>query len=157
MSSEKLRYKKKIPERRGMSWSWNQLPAILQKLPVDSLVTILMQGAESSSPLRRSLLIYAAYAAFDGNSSETLEATVREAMDLTDENINWSDSDSYAQVANAAESVVKSLIEAGTRTLALRIADIAIEMGEQGAEQLQDGDSWEMAISDLVELRKSLA
>ena len=76
MPSEKSRYIKKVPKRQGISWSWDELPAILHKVPVESLTALLMHGAESSSPLRRTLLIHAAYAAFDGQSSHVLEANL---------------------------------------------------------------------------------
>jgi len=155
MASEKSRYLKHKKDNQP-EIDWQEMPAILSQLPNKTLTDILVQGAEYSEPLRRSLHVWAAYAMSDGESADLLEKSIRYAMDLTDCDIHYSESNSYAQIVHAVQTGIEELAAAGKRELASNLCDLAIELGEAGSEVLQDGHSWDMAVDNLSDLNTKL-
>jgi len=156
MASEKSRYLKQKKDNRP-DIDWQEMPAILCQLPNKTLAAILVQGAEYSEPLRRSLHVWAAFAMSDDESTDLLEKSIRYAMDLTDCDIHYSESNSYAPIVHAVQTGIEELAAAGKRELAIKLCDLAMECGEAGSEALQDGHFWEMAVDDLGELKVSLS
>ena len=131
------------------SWDWVTLRSLLAKLPVDHLIDLLLHSGEWNSALRRTILIKAAYAAYDGQCLGSLESTIRSALDLSDENINYRDSDSFGLVMATASTVIKDFAGKGLNDAARNLAVVALEVGERSNEDLQDGDYWQREVEEL--------
>ena len=78
-------------------------------------------------------MIKAAYAAYAGQYLGSRESTSRSALDLSHENINYRDSDSYGVVMAAAATVIKD--RAGR---SLNISAVAVISSHLGVVDMGD-------------------
>ena len=152
MASEKLRY---LLARRGAEppLELGQVAPCLSRLPPEDLAQIIVSAGAYDDVVRRVMFLHAVFAVVESHSPEKLAQTVRFALDLQGLDIPYNRSGAYGQVPHAVHTILEALARRGDKQLALSLCEIAIQKGAEGAESLQDGHSWDMALDDLCAWR----
>ena len=105
-----------------------------------------MLAGNRRNRIRKVALLHAAF--LETSDETTLIEAVRNAATIGD-HIPYTEADAYCQVVDELTILIQRLAESGRTELAKKLAAIAIEAGDTSAEQIQDGDYWQMSVDDL--------
>ena len=121
-------------------------------LPGD-LARIIGQAAQYNNVMRKIALLHAAF--IEAVDDAALINAVSEASTI-DDHIPYTEADAYSQVIDEVTALIERLANSGRKDLAQQLAAVAIPAGETSAEQIMDGDYWQMSVDDLRKSAKRL-
>jgi hypothetical protein len=156
MPSEKSRYIERRMQHDRPPMEFKAVFENLRKLDSDDLADIVTHAGQYNDPLKRIMYLRAAFAASEGHDEDLLEGSLRYALRMSYEYVNYDQSSACCQVLHEVQKVLAALAERRDLDTALRLCDLALQEGENAVEWLQDSAYWDMALDDLREWRNSL-
>jgi hypothetical protein len=130
------------------------LDKTLIKASPKDLARIIWQSAQYNPVLRSIALLHATFLTTTDENS--LVEIVRDVATIGN-HIPYTEADSCCQVLDEVAHLIRQKAESGQIQLAQKLVNIAIQHGEISAEQIMDGDYWEMSLGDLRELSADLS
>jgi len=131
----------------------NNLDKMLMLASKEDLARIVWQTAQHHPVAMTVAILHATF--LSTRDDAVLIEAVCEAATVED-HVPYTEADAYCQIIDEIAVLVKRTADSGNLALAIRLAETALHAGEISAEQIMDGDYWQMSLEGLLELSQSL-
>ena len=132
----------------------DSLDKILIKASSNDLARIVWQSAQYNPVMRSVALLHATFLT---TTDETSLIEIVRDMTTIENHIPYTEADPYCQILDEVANLIRKTADSGKLQLAQKLVNIAIHHGEISAEQIMDGDYWELSLGDLRELSVELS
>jgi len=132
---------------------FNNLDKTLMLASKEDLARIVWQTAQHHPVSMTVAILHATF--LSSRDDAVLIEAVRKAATI-EEHVPYTEADPYCQIIDEIAVLVKRAADSGNLALSIQLAETALQAGEISAEQIMDGDYWQMSLEELLELSQSL-